>query len=172
MTSSIPARQGPGVEKRPADRYNGAVKRARRAAAGRLVIAAALVVGFSVAAARAELVVLDDGRVVKAASTRVAGDSLEIRLLGGGSFSVDRARVERVVEDEVAPGDMPPPRVVAETLAPRPQARHADAVPPPPQPFLAPAAPKDQPDQGRGREERPKGGSKNNGGKQHKGNGH
>ena len=143
----------------------------RRAAAGRLVIAAALVLVFSAATARAELVVFDDGRVVKAASTRVAGDSLEIRLPGGGSFSVDRARVERIVEDEVAPGDMPAPRVAAETLAPRPQARHVDAAPPPPQPFLAPAAPKDQPDQGKGRDEKPKG-SKNNGSKQHKGNGH
>jgi hypothetical protein len=147
------------------------VKRPRRAAAGLFVTAAALVFVFSASTARAELVVLDDGRVVKAASTRIAGDSLEIRLLGGGSFNVDRARVERIVEDEVAPGDMPAPRVVAETLAPRPQVRRADAAPPPPQPFLAPVAPKDQTDQGKGRDERPKG-SKNNGSKQHKGNGH
>ena len=146
------------------------MKGPRDARVGRLVIGAALVLLFSVAAARAELVVLQDGRVVKAVSTRVAGDSLEVRLPGGGSFSIDRARVEQVVEDEVALGDMPPPKVSTETLGPRPQARHAEAVAPPPQPFFAPPAPKDQADQAKGRDEKPKG-SKNNGGKQHRSNG-
>lgn len=155
------------MEKQPADRYNGAVKDSRLAAAGRFVLAAAVLLAFSPAIARAELVVLEDGRVVKAASTRVAGDSLEVRLPGGGSFSIDRARVERIVDDEVAPGDMPAPRVVAESLGPRPQARHAEAVAPPPQPFFAPAPAQNQPDQAKGREEKPKG-SKNNGGKQHR----
>ncbi len=49
----------------------------------------------------AELVIFQDGRVVKAASYRVAGDELEIHLPGGGSYSVDIQRVERIVDDEV-----------------------------------------------------------------------
>jgi hypothetical protein len=54
-------------------------------------------------AARAELVVFDDGRVVKAASYRVLGDELEIGVPGGGTYRVDLSRIERIVDDEVAP---------------------------------------------------------------------
>ncbi len=53
--------------------------------------------------ARAELVVFDDGRVVKAASYRVVGDELEIGVPGGGSYRVDLTRIDRIVDDEVAP---------------------------------------------------------------------
>ncbi len=53
--------------------------------------------------ARGELVVFGDGRVVKAASYKVLGDELEIGVPGGGSYRVDLARVERIVDDEVAP---------------------------------------------------------------------
>jgi len=55
----------------------------------------------SVPAARAELVVFGDGRVVKAEGYRVLDDELEIRLPGGGSYRVDLARVDRIVDDEV-----------------------------------------------------------------------
>lgn len=51
----------------------------------------------------AELVVFEDGRVVKASSYQVfqeAGE-LEIGLPGGGSYRVALDRVERIVEDEV-----------------------------------------------------------------------
>jgi soluble lytic murein transglycosylase-like protein len=65
-------------------------------------------------AARAELVVFEDGRVVKAARYEVRGDELEIALPGGGSFSVEMARVERIVDDEVAP-----PSAVAEVTPPK-----------------------------------------------------
>ena len=61
-----------------------------------------ILAGFAFGA-RAELVVFDDGRVVKAASYRVLGDELEIGVPGGGSYRVDLARVERIVDDEVAP---------------------------------------------------------------------
>ena len=40
-----------------------------------------------------------EGRVVKAASYRVVGEELEIRLPGGGSYLVDLSRVERIVDD-------------------------------------------------------------------------
>lgn len=51
--------------------------------------------------ARAELIVFEDGRVVKAAGYRLHPDELEILLPGGGSYRVDLSRVDRIVEDEV-----------------------------------------------------------------------
>lgn len=52
-------------------------------------------------AARAELIVFEDGRVVKAAGYQVLSDELEIALPGGGSYRVDLNRIERIVDDEV-----------------------------------------------------------------------
>jgi len=52
-------------------------------------------------AARAELIVFEDGRVVKAAGYRLLSEELEIALPGGGSYRVDLARVDRIVDDEV-----------------------------------------------------------------------
>ncbi|HKA35319.1 MAG TPA: lytic transglycosylase domain-containing protein [Thermoanaerobaculia bacterium] len=52
--------------------------------------------------ALADLVVFDDGRVVKAASYKVVEEELEIGVPGGGSYRVDLSRVERIVEDEIA----------------------------------------------------------------------
>jgi hypothetical protein len=54
----------------------------------------------------AELVVFQEGRVVKAESYRVTGDQLEIGLKGGGSYLVDLDRVERIVDDEVVIADV------------------------------------------------------------------
>ena len=54
----------------------------------------------------AELVVFQEGRVVKVDSYRVIGDQLEIGLAGGGSYLVDLDRVERIVDDEVAVPDV------------------------------------------------------------------
>jgi Transglycosylase SLT domain len=54
----------------------------------------------------AELVVFQEGRVVKADSYRVIGDQLEIGLAGGGSYLVDLDRVERIVDDEVVVPDI------------------------------------------------------------------
>jgi hypothetical protein len=53
------------------------------------------------AALRAELIVFEDGRVVKAAGYVLLSEELEIRLPGGGSYRVDLSRVERIVDDEV-----------------------------------------------------------------------
>jgi Transglycosylase SLT domain len=52
-------------------------------------------------AAQAELIVFEDGRVVKAAGYRVLSEELEISLPGGGSYLVDLSRVDRIVDDEV-----------------------------------------------------------------------
>jgi soluble lytic murein transglycosylase len=51
--------------------------------------------------ARAELIVFEDGRVVKAESYRLLSEELEITLPGGGSYRVDLSRVDRIVDDEV-----------------------------------------------------------------------
>ena len=73
--------------------------------------------------ARAELVVFEDGRAVKAASYKVRGDELEIGLPGGGSYMVALDRVERIVDDEVVSEAvvrketaLPAPRSVAYNL--------------------------------------------------------
>ncbi len=58
------------------------------------------------ASSLAELVVFQEGRVVKADSYRVIGDQLEIGLAGGGSYLVDLDRVERIVDDEVVIPDI------------------------------------------------------------------
>ena len=72
---------------------------------GRLALIAVLVLAAA-APALAELVIFQEGRVVKAASYRVVGEELEIRLPGGGSYLVDLSRVERIVDDEVAVPDV------------------------------------------------------------------
>jgi len=72
---------------------------------GRLALIAVLVLAAA-APAVAELVIFQEGRVVKAASYRVVGEELEIGLPGGGSYLVDLSRVERIVDDEVAVPDV------------------------------------------------------------------
>jgi Transglycosylase SLT domain len=66
-----------------------------------LLAPALLVLALAAAPARAELVVFEDGRVVKAASYRLHSDEVEISLPGGGSYRVDLGRIERIVDDEV-----------------------------------------------------------------------
>jgi len=63
---------------------------------------AALGLAFA-APARAELIVFEDGRVVKAEGYQLYDheQELEIRLPGGGSYRVDLSRVDRIVDDEV-----------------------------------------------------------------------
>ena len=65
---------------------------------------AALLAGvlfLSTAVLSAELIIFEDGRVVKAAGYTLLRDELEIRLPGGGSYRVDLSRVDRIVDDEV-----------------------------------------------------------------------
>jgi len=64
---------------------------------------AGLFVAASLGAAslRGELIVFEDGRVVKAAGYRLLPEELEITLPGGGSYRVELDRVDRIVEDEV-----------------------------------------------------------------------
>jgi hypothetical protein len=68
-----------------------------------LALLAGLFLGFGQCArpALAELIVFEDGRVVKASGYQLFADELEISLPGGGSYRVDLSRVERIVDDEV-----------------------------------------------------------------------
>jgi soluble lytic murein transglycosylase-like protein len=85
----------------------------------RLLLAAAAAAASMALArpARAELIVFEDGRAVKAASYKVRGDELEIGLPGGGSYMVALDRVERIVDDEVVPAAV----VQKETALPAPK---------------------------------------------------
>jgi hypothetical protein len=66
--------------------------------------------------ARAELVILVDGNVMKAAGYEAEGDMAKVTLAGGGRIFMPIDRVERVIEDEYIP---PPPEPLkpAEALA-------------------------------------------------------
>jgi hypothetical protein len=89
----------------------------------RLLVRSALALGLAglagAAPSSAELIVFEDGRVVKAAGYRLDRDQdeLEIRLPGGGSYRVDISRVERIVDDEVVVSS-----VAVEDLRPKPAA--------------------------------------------------
>jgi len=72
----------------------------------RPVLTAVFLLASAASPALAELVVFQEGRVVKADSYRVIGDQLEIGLAGGGSYLVDLDRVERIVDDEVVISDV------------------------------------------------------------------
>jgi hypothetical protein len=65
------------------------------------LLAGALLASLCAGRARAELIVFEDGRVVKAAGYRLLPDELEVLLPGGGSYRVELSRVDRIVEDEV-----------------------------------------------------------------------
>jgi hypothetical protein len=69
----------------------------------RRLLSCLLAIAGVAAAARAELIVFADGRVVKASSFRVSGDQVDIELPGGGGFVVDLDRVERILDDEIVP---------------------------------------------------------------------
>ena len=76
------------------------------------------------AVARAELVVLTDGNVLKVKAFEAVGEQAWITLPVGGRMTVPIERVERVVDDEVVPEPPAPP--VAEAVA---------EAPPPPIPL-------------------------------------
>jgi hypothetical protein len=62
-----------------------------------LAAAASLCAGH----APAELIVFEDGRVVKASGYRLLPEELEVELPGGGSYRVALERIDRIVDDEV-----------------------------------------------------------------------
>lgn len=87
----------------------------------RLALFALLALGVSLAAAapaRAELVVLTDGEVLKVAVYETDGEQALLAFAHGGRLSLPIGRIERVVDDEVIP-------------QPEPAAAPAAEVPPP-----------------------------------------
>lgn len=66
----------------------------------RIGLASCLIAALSGAAA-AEIVVLDDGRYLKAESYEVAGDRVRLELPAGASLEISLLRVDRIVEDEI-----------------------------------------------------------------------
>ena len=68
--------------------------------------------------ARAELVVLTDGNVLKVTAYEAAGEQASLTLSFGGRMTIPIERVERVVDDEVVPA--PPVEEVAAAVADAP----------------------------------------------------
>ncbi|HEX2253278.1 MAG TPA: lytic transglycosylase domain-containing protein [Thermoanaerobaculia bacterium] len=65
------------------------------------------------AVAAAELVILEDGRHLKARAYQVQGERVRVELWRGGQLTLPLARVERVVDDEVIPPEPGEPAVAA-----------------------------------------------------------
>lgn len=65
----------------------------------------------ALAPARAELVILTDGNVMKVADFEAAGDQARLTYKSGGRITLPITRIERVVDDEVAEPE--PPAVAA-----------------------------------------------------------
>ncbi|HWM94526.1 MAG TPA: lytic transglycosylase domain-containing protein [Thermoanaerobaculia bacterium] len=89
------------------------------------------------APARAELVVLTDGRFLKVKTYEVAGEQARLNLYHGGSMTLPIERVERIVDDEYIPPPEPDPvEVVAEAAPAAPiQLRFAESQPVPEGPY-------------------------------------
>jgi len=91
----------------------------------------------SVCPARAELVVLTDGNVLKVKDYEAVGEQAWITLSFGGRMTVPIERVERVVDDEVVPAPPADPVDTAVADAPSPPIplRFADDQPVPEGPY-------------------------------------
>jgi transglycosylase-like protein with SLT domain len=96
-----------------------------------VVLTVAAVAGVcSLAPARAELVILDDGAVVKVKAYELEGETARLTLPSGGRMTLALGRVERVVDDEVVPEPEPPPALAAAVPPPMElRFQEAQAVP-------------------------------------------
>jgi len=88
--------------------------------------------------ARAELVILTDGNVLKVKAYETAGEEARLTMAFGGRMTLPIERVERVVDDEVVPPP-PAPVVAAAPAAPAPAIplRFAEGQPVPEGPYGA-----------------------------------
>ncbi|HEX4961781.1 MAG TPA: lytic transglycosylase domain-containing protein [Thermoanaerobaculia bacterium] len=77
-----------------------------------LALGAFLALGSSVPA-RAELVILVDGNVMKATDFEAVGDQARVTLASGGRITMPIERVDRVLDDEYTPPPPEPPPSVA-----------------------------------------------------------
>jgi soluble lytic murein transglycosylase-like protein len=88
--------------------------------------------------ARAELVILTDGNVLKVKAYEAGEDDARLTLAFGGRMTLPIDRIERVVDDEVVPEPDPPPVVAAAALPDAPiPLRFADDQPVPEGPYGA-----------------------------------
>jgi hypothetical protein len=83
-------------------------KRKRRALAVPRLLAAALLGCLLAPAARADLVVLDDGRFYKVTAYELRGESVRLTLREGGRITLPLERVAHVVDDEWVPPEPEP----------------------------------------------------------------
>jgi membrane-bound lytic murein transglycosylase B len=78
-----------------------------------LALIAVLISALSATTASAGIALFTDGRSMKVSAYKLINDdSIELTLKSGGSMTVPLARVDRIVDDEVA--DVIPPAIVAE----------------------------------------------------------
>ena len=82
-----------------------------------LCLALGAFLSFGAAPARAELVILVDGNVMKAADFEAVGDQARVTLPSGGRITLPIDRVDRVLDDEYTP---PPVTEVAAVEAAKP----------------------------------------------------
>lgn len=72
-------------------------------------------------ALRAELIVLDNGHVLKVESYEIdveTGDRMRLALVSGGRLTLPLASVERVVDDEISPEPVPVPEPIPDAMSP------------------------------------------------------
>jgi soluble lytic murein transglycosylase-like protein len=84
-----------------------------------LCLALGAFLSFGLAPARAELVILVDGNVMKAADFEAVGEQARVTLPSGGRITLPIDRVDRVLDDEYTPPP-PPAAAVAATEASKP----------------------------------------------------
>jgi hypothetical protein len=91
-----------------------------------LLASGVLLLGFAAVPARADLVILTDGSVMKVAAFEAEGDQAHLTFPTGGVMTMAIERVERVVDDEYTPEPDPPPAAAQAAAA---QAAAAPVVP-------------------------------------------
>jgi hypothetical protein len=104
----------------------------------RLPIFLTVALGFGLLAAlpaRAELVVLTDGRYFKVTAYEMGDQTAQLTLAAGGRITLPIDRVERVIDDEVVPDPEPEAQIAAE--APPIELRFAEGQPVPEGPYGA-----------------------------------
>jgi hypothetical protein len=83
-------------------------------------LALGALLSFGLAPARAELVILVDGHVMKAADFEAVGEQARVTLPSGGRITMPIDRVDRVLDDEYTPPPPPAPSAVAAVEAAKP----------------------------------------------------
>jgi hypothetical protein len=83
----------------------------------RLLASGVLLLGFAAVPARADLVILTDGSVMKVAAFEAEGDQAHLTFPTGGVMTMAIERVDRVLDDEVVPEPDPPRAAQATAVA-------------------------------------------------------